>query len=146
MEQEIMTPLMRACWEGNVSSVKALLQDCNVHVNEQNNTGKTAIMFAANQNHAPIVELLLENKADFLVWDHAGGNAFTSGVLGRQNRLLDRMAMIKELEGEARKLEMEYIKKESRKISDSIEEFGGIVKAWKSMKEGVKSETERVQG
>lgn len=129
-----MTPLMKASWDGNIPEVQNLLENPDNNVNEQNNTGKTAIMFAAYQNHAHVVDLLLCNKADFFVWDHAGGNAFTSGITGKQNRLLDRFALSRQLESGARKTEMDHIREESCKITDSIDKFDVTMKAWRSMR------------
>lgn len=60
------TPLQAACWKGNISTVKYLLDvvkcDVNVYSKQKFSYGKTAIFFALTQSRRDMVEYLLSRS------------------------------------------------------------------------------------
>ncbi len=71
------TPLMRAVQSRNDASVKDLLKACSFvrrssYINHANHSGKTALMYAAENNAEKSLELLLEFGADISLVDTAG--------------------------------------------------------------------------
>ena len=69
--------LINAAGEGDLSSVKALLDD-KADVNAKNNHGGTALMAASSHGHKEIVELLLAKGADVNYKTDRGYTALTS--------------------------------------------------------------------
>jgi ankyrin repeat protein len=62
------TALHLAAKQGNLSFVRALLKAYDMNLNAQLKSGKTALHLAVENDHYEIVELLLENKADPLLF------------------------------------------------------------------------------
>ena len=74
------TPLMHAARAGSVEAVKALAKaDANVNAKETWN-GQTALMWAAAEGHAPVVETLLEFGADLHARSNGGTTPFMFAV------------------------------------------------------------------
>lgn len=63
------TALMFAAIENELEIVKLLLKDPRVSINEQDDFGATALMFAASIGHTSIVEALLDAGADANITD-----------------------------------------------------------------------------
>ena len=68
------TALMKAAYEGNIDSVRALL-DAGADVNEQDDFGWTALMAAVESGNYSLVQLLLERGADTGIEDIYGTTA-----------------------------------------------------------------------
>lgn len=54
---------------------KALVEKMDVHINEKDDFGRTALLWAVENNHQEVVELLLEIGADGDLQDHSGQTA-----------------------------------------------------------------------
>ncbi len=61
---------MLAASEGNASVARKLIQ-WGAHVNQQDKTGRTALMYASETGHDAVVRLLLENGAEATVGNFA---------------------------------------------------------------------------
>lgn len=61
---ESLTPLMEAAAKNNIQSIKQLLSNPHLNINESNEMGRTALFYAINLGHIESIELLLENNAD----------------------------------------------------------------------------------
>ena len=55
------TPLMRACWEGDVETAKRLL-DAGASTESVDNAGRTPLMIATERNNSDVVRLFSERK------------------------------------------------------------------------------------
>src|SRR4029079_18644074 len=71
------TALYAAVHKGNKDSVKLLLAQPGIKLDESNDDGDTALMVAAEHGHAEIVEMLLKAGADVSITDEAGETAIT---------------------------------------------------------------------
>lgn len=67
------TPLIGAAW-GNTAAVRALLE-LGADVNQAENSGMTALMWAAHGGHAGVIETLLRHGADVNARDNHGFTA-----------------------------------------------------------------------
>lgn len=63
--------------EANVyTEIASFLLDSGVEINAQDNTGRTALFYAAIEDNEPLVKFLLENGADKKIKDTQGKRAF----------------------------------------------------------------------
>jgi ankyrin repeat protein len=69
--------LMGAAFKGDIAGAKILFSDPRTNVNQQNNIGQTAAMYAALFGHKAFLEYLLEQGADFSLADAKGNSAAT---------------------------------------------------------------------
>ena len=95
---EILTPLMIAAKNGNVAAVRALTV-LQIGVNAQTISteirfhgtpmeGRTALMFAAQEGHAEVLQILLERGADPNLMDSNGGSAWTYALHAHHLKIL----------------------------------------------------------
>ena len=66
--------LFKACRDGEVDTVERLL-DSGTNVNEQDNFGGTALMYASSHGHLDVVRLLLDSGANVNERDNDGWTA-----------------------------------------------------------------------
>lgn len=59
-----MTPLSRACFNGNLPMAKYFVEQCGAKVNSLGPAGDTPLIIAARRNHLELVRYLLERGAD----------------------------------------------------------------------------------
>lgn len=59
-----MTPLVRACFNGNMEMVRYLVEKCEANVNTVTEAGETAIIVATRRYNSEIVRYLLSRGAD----------------------------------------------------------------------------------
>lgn len=57
------TPLMTAVYTDKTDMIQCLLSDPNIAINQQNNEGQTALMYATRVNNLPIMQILLTHGA-----------------------------------------------------------------------------------
>ncbi|MGI9298393.1 MAG: ankyrin repeat domain-containing protein [Gammaproteobacteria bacterium] len=81
-----MTPLMAAA-AGNNREIVRMILDANADVNQKNDYGTTALMFAVYFGHAAMMTLLVENGADVTIQDKDGRQA--SFIVGYRRDLFD---------------------------------------------------------
>lgn len=72
-ENVLLTNFWKACANGPLDRVNAILKEWNINVNSANRTGFTALHQAAHAGHADIVEYLIKN---------AGANTLAVGGMG----------------------------------------------------------------
>lgn len=70
------TPLMWACYHGQVPIVTSLLNR-GVNINATNSKGENALLFASCNGHSDIVKILLEHKMDVDHTDEVNGKLVT---------------------------------------------------------------------
>ncbi|MDH1657963.1 ankyrin repeat domain-containing protein [Pseudomonas mosselii] len=72
------TPLMEACWRGDIEEARQLIKD-GADVNARNKNGTTPLMYAKtyafSTGNITLIELLLKNGADIDARDNAGKTA-----------------------------------------------------------------------
>ena len=66
--------LIRAAWQGDISTVKALLVK-GTDVNAEDNRGTTALIAASAMGHSEVVKVLLDKNADVTVKNNKGETA-----------------------------------------------------------------------
>jgi ankyrin repeat protein len=90
------TELMRAALEGQTERLKILLKSGAVDINERDNEGRTALMFAVTNMHKESVNVLLESGADVNLKANDGSTALmlaaSSGVSEIVRALLSKGA------------------------------------------------------
>lgn len=95
---EILTPLMIAAKNGSVATVRTLTA-IPIGINSQTvsmeirfhgtpMSGRTALMFAAQEGHAEVVQILLDRGADPNLKDSYGGSAWTYARDAHQLKIL----------------------------------------------------------
>jgi ankyrin repeat protein len=72
-ENVLLTNFWKACANGPLERVEAILKEWHINVNSANRTGFTALHQAAHAGHADIVEFLIKN---------AGANTLAVGGMG----------------------------------------------------------------
>ena len=89
------TALMRAALDGDVETVKALI-DQGADINQRDDNGRTALMFAVVNMHYETMKVLLEYGADVQAKSTVGGTALMgaamAGDLTMVQALLDKGA------------------------------------------------------
>lgn len=60
-----MTPLFRACYNGDLATTTFLIEQCKAEVNEPTEAGETPLVAAVKRNHIRIVRYLLGLGADY---------------------------------------------------------------------------------
>jgi ankyrin repeat protein len=89
------TPLMRAALDGDIESVKALINQ-GMDINRRDENGRTALMFAVVNRHYETMKVLLEHGADVNARSNVGGTALMgaamAGELSMVQALLDKGA------------------------------------------------------
>jgi len=87
------TALYAASHKGNKDSVKLLLAQPGVKLDETHDGGDTALMVAAEGGHAEIVEMLLKAGADVSITDEAGETAITRAqkTLAKQQAIISKL-------------------------------------------------------
>lgn len=87
------TALYAASHKGNKDSVKLLLTQPGVKLDETNDGGDTALMVAAEGGHAEIVEMLLKAGANVNITDIGGETAITRAqkTLAKQQAIISRL-------------------------------------------------------
>jgi hypothetical protein len=91
------TALFCASHKGNKDSVKLLLAQPGIKLDETNDTaGDTALMAAAEQGHAEIVEMLLKAGANVSITDIGGETAITRAQKGlaKQQAIVEKQQAI----------------------------------------------------
>jgi ankyrin repeat protein len=93
------SPLMWASMNGNVASVKKLLEkEFNTNLNHANThaltalSGKTAVHFAALFDHPEVLEILAENHADLTTEAHDSNPPALQAVYGKSPKCLEILA------------------------------------------------------
>lgn len=81
------TPLILACYKGNVDVVKFLVKNSNT-INIPSGMG-TAMMAATYKGQAKIVKLLLENKANPNLTDQNGQNALMMAIIVKNKEIIE---------------------------------------------------------
>ena len=74
-DQQEQTPLIKAAKAGNLTAVKALVQQ-EAAVNKQDQSGKTALMYAAMNGHQQVIDYLLAKEANPQLTDDDQQTAF----------------------------------------------------------------------
>ena len=87
------TALARASYRGNQDLVKLLLAQPGIKLDQTNVDGETALMMAAENGHAEIVDMLLKAGADVRIADEAGETAITRAekTLARQQGIVSKL-------------------------------------------------------
>ena len=87
------TALYAASHKGNKDSVKLLLAQPGVKLDETNDGGDTALMVAAEGGHAEIVEMLLKAGANVNITDIGGETAITRAqkTLAKQQAIISKL-------------------------------------------------------
>ena len=87
------TALMGASYKGNTDSVKLLLAQPDIKLDATSEDGDTALMAAAEQGHAAIVEMLVKAGADVRKTDKAGETAITRAqkTLAKQQAIISKL-------------------------------------------------------
>ncbi|KAK3939395.1 ankyrin repeat-containing domain protein [Diplogelasinospora grovesii] len=75
-DSEGLQAIHHAAAQGHLSCVRLLLQVATVDVNAVDLAGGTALIFAAEHGHLPILKYLVDQKADWRARDGAGNDAF----------------------------------------------------------------------
>lgn len=88
-----MTPLMLAAWNGNFDCTRFLLNEGSV-VDEKSGLGSTALMLAAERGHTETISLLVDKGADINIQNNAGSTAISFASL---NGHLDAVKRLVEL-------------------------------------------------
>lgn len=74
-----MTPLLRACWRGNLETVKTLVQ-LGADINKKGSNGYNGLMWAARRNHSHCIAYLLEKGASIYECDNLGQTALDHAI------------------------------------------------------------------
>ncbi|EET90084.1 MAG: ankyrin repeat domain-containing protein [Candidatus Micrarchaeales archaeon] len=85
LEERLNAKLVRAAANGNINTVKELLED-GADANAKTRDGRTALLMAIPGGHLNIVELLVKNGADV---NKQGKDGSTAVMLSVQNLYLD---------------------------------------------------------
>ena len=87
------TALFGASYKGNKDSVKLLLAQPDIKLDEISDDGDTALMAAAEHGHAEIVEMLLKAGADVSTTDIGGQTAITRAqkTLAKQQAIISML-------------------------------------------------------
>jgi hypothetical protein len=87
------TALARASYRDNQDLVKLLLAQPGIKLDQTNVDGETALMMAAENGHAEIVDMLLKAGADVRIADEAGATAITRAqkTLARQQAIVFKL-------------------------------------------------------
>jgi ankyrin repeat protein len=90
------TALFWAGYKGNKNSVKLLLAQPGIKLDETSDEGDTALMAAAEHGHADIVEMLLKAGANVSITDKAGETAITRAqkTLVKQQAIIEKQQAI----------------------------------------------------
>ena len=90
------TAIYAASHKGNKDSVKLLLAQPGVKLDETNDGGDTALMVAAEGGHAEIVEMLLKAGANVSITDKRGETAtsFAQKTLAKQQAIVEKQQAI----------------------------------------------------
>jgi ankyrin repeat protein len=88
-----ITALSWASYKGNKNAVKLLLAQPGIKLDQTNDDGDTALMVAAENGHAEIVEMLLAAGANVSITDEAGETAITRAqkTLAKQQAIISRL-------------------------------------------------------
>jgi hypothetical protein len=74
------TALMRAAAKGHIEAVQCLLSNPQIRVDQPDNIGGTALIYAVSGNHCPIIKMLLESGADINKTDPDGNTVLIVAV------------------------------------------------------------------
>jgi hypothetical protein len=87
------TALFWASYKGNKNSVKLLLAQPGIKLDETSDEGDTALMAAAERGHAEIVEMLLKAGANVDITDKQGETAITRAqkTLAKQQAIIEKL-------------------------------------------------------
>ena len=90
------TALFWASYRGNKNSVKLLLAQPGIKLDETDVDGDTALMAAAEHGHAEIVEMLLKAGANVSITDKRGETATTLAqkALAKQQAIVEKQQAI----------------------------------------------------
>ena len=92
------TALYAASHKGNKDSVKLLLAQPGIKLDETNDDGDTALMVAAEGGHAEIVEMLLKAGANVSITDIGGETAATRAQKGLAKLVEKQQGIISKLQ------------------------------------------------
>ena len=92
------TALHIATYKGDNDSVKLLLAQPGIKLDQPNDDSDTALMMAAEHGHAEIVEMLLKAGADPRVADIGGETAMTRAQKSLERTLANQRAIIAKLQ------------------------------------------------
>jgi len=89
---ESFSALMWASYKGNKNSVKLLLAQPGIKIDDANSDGHTALMTAAEQGHAEIVEMLLKVGANVGITGRGGETAarLAQKTLAKQQAIVEK--------------------------------------------------------
>jgi ankyrin repeat protein len=90
------TALLRASYRGNKKTVKLLLAQPGIKLDETDYDGRTALMWAAELGHAEIVEMLLQAGANTSIISKRDGTAMALAqkTLKRQQAIVEKQQAI----------------------------------------------------
>jgi ankyrin repeat protein len=87
---KMTTALHVACLNGELNSIKYLLEKANMDVNFLDRTGSTALMYAAWKGHLEIVKyMVLQHKANTKIANYKGGTALRYARYGGHTELAE---------------------------------------------------------
>jgi ankyrin repeat protein len=81
---------MRAALEGNTDTVRELIQE-GVDINQRDENGRTALMFAVMNSHYETMKVLLEHGADVQAKSDQGGTALMAAALSGDLRMVQAL-------------------------------------------------------
>ena len=76
-----MTPLYRACFNGDLKMVKFFVEECGADVNHLTQKGESPLIVSVQRNHKEIIRYLLERGADVNIVSPSGLSAIEYAIL-----------------------------------------------------------------
>lgn len=74
-------PFLEAAAIGDCEKIKKLISTINLNLDYQDNTGKTALLYATINGHIDVVRLLIEKTADVNISDKGGNSALIYSIM-----------------------------------------------------------------
>jgi ankyrin repeat protein len=87
-----MTALHAASWNGRDDVVKLLLTKGNAQIDQADDEGETALMYAASRGHMNTIMILTGHKASLHSQDKCGRTVFYHAALSRNDEFLNHFA------------------------------------------------------
>jgi uncharacterized protein len=84
------TPLMREALDGNTERVRELIHQ-GADINQRDDNGRTALMFAVVNRHYETMKVLLEHGADVNARSNNGGTALMGAALAGDLRMVQTL-------------------------------------------------------
>ena len=87
-----LSPLMRAAWDGNLAQMQNILAT-NSPIDQRDERGATALMYACVANQPIIVGYLLKNGAKKGLQTHKGNTAMFFAVQEKNNEIISLLSI-----------------------------------------------------